>query len=455
MPQQGKKVHFVGIGGIGMSGIAQLLHASGYHVTGSDMHASENTKRLEQLGISVQIGHRADLLPDCDLLVHTSAVGADNPEIRAALQRSIPVLKRAEMLGQIIRHKSQRIAIAGTHGKTTTTAMVARIFSEAGFDPVVINGGIDRSFHGTTKIGKGDIIIFEADEYDRSFLKMSPTDAIITTLEADHLDCYTDLQDIERTFIQFANSLPITGKLAICSDEPVLQKIRPAFQRSVISYGISGEAELRAGDFRYSQAKTEFTVHQKDKPLGRISLAVPGLHNSKNALGATSIALAYGISFDRIADALAQYRGVQRRFDIRKEEPQIMLVDDYAHHPTEIKATLTAARQGWSRRIIAVFQPHLYSRTRDFQREFAAALSLADIAIVTDIYPAREKPIPGVSAQLILDAVEAEQRKSFYHSTDLADTLEQVRKLFREGDMIITLGAGDIWKLLHQLKESL
>ncbi len=449
------KIHFVGIGGIGMCGIAELLHEWGFRISGSDAAASDNIGRLQQKGIAVSIGHSSQNLPDCDVVVYSAAVGSDNPELAAALERGIPAIKRAEMLGEIIRLKPNSIGISGTHGKTTTTSLIGHIFAEHGADPITVVGGVVRDLQTTTRIGNGYTIIFEADEFDRSFLKMRPTHAVITTLESDHMDIYASQEEIEDAFVQFANSVPFFGAIAVCVDEPNIRKILPRIQRRTIGYGFSEAAEFRARDIIQSAGRTRFSVLRNSTVLGSVEIKLPGEHNVKNALAAIAISLEYDIPFDTIAKALGSFQGVQRRFDIIKETPEIMLVDDYAHHPTEVSATLNAARAGWNRRIIAIFQPHLFSRTRDFYRDFATALSAADEAVILDIYPAREQPIPGITSQLIINAGNALSGGGFHYLPDKSKIIEMLNKIHRPGDLIITMGAGDIWKLQAVLKEKL
>ena len=449
-----KKIHLVGIGGIGMCGIAELLIDWDFQISGSDIQVSANTDRLTKLGAKITIGHSKKNVVDCDALIYSSAIESDNPEIIAASKKKIPIIRRAEMLGEMIKLKPISIAVGGTHGKTTTTLMVGYIFSEGKRDPVIIAGGIDKSIKSTVKPGNGDIIIVEADEFDRSFLELSPTQTIITTVEAEHLDCYSSLEDIENTFIQFANSIPFYGTITACIDEPGIRKILPELDKKVNTYGISPDADIYAEDINLQGYNSYFKVKSHGKDIGQVHLSVPGIHNIKNALAAITLGLEFDIPFKTIASSLSKFRGVKRRFEIISETDNYMLVDDYAHHPTEIKATLRAAKDGWNRRIIAIFQPHLFTRTRDFYNEFGEALQEADVIIVLDVFPAREKPIKGISGKLIANAArKLGHREVYYGDRDTLPTL--IKKHTKPGDMIFTLGAGDIWKVHKKIKEIL
>lgn len=448
-----QKFYFVGIGGIGMCGIAELLADWGYQVSGSDILASENTRKLESLGINVFIGHRRENITDCDVLVYSSAVHADNPEIAVAREQKIMVIRRAEMLGEIFKLKPIRIAVSGTHGKTTTTSMIGQIFSEAGRDPIIIAGGIINALGSTTRSGKGDVIIVEADEFDRSFLDLSPTDAIITAIEAEHLDCYSSLEEIEFTFVRFANQVPFFGSIVACIDEPSILNILPRLEKPVITYGINSEdAEITPANIELKELKSSFDVVARHQTIGHIELSVPGIHNVKNALAAVAVALQNDIDFSAISAGLSQFRGVRRRFEIIEDNNDYMLVDDYGHHPTEIKATLAAAKNGWNRRVIAIFQPHLYTRTRDFYQQFGEALQAADEAIVLDVYPAREKPIEGITGKLIVDAAIKLGYHSVYYASDKTQVPKIINRIARRGDIIITLGAGDVNQLHSEIK---
>ena len=449
-----KNVHFVGIGGIGMSGIAEILLSQGFIVTGSDLNKSEVTDRLESLGIKIFVGHLPENLKEADVLVYSSAVSTDNPEVKAAIDRKIPVIKRSEMLAECMRMK-YGIGIAGTHGKTTTTSMVGLVLTEAGIDPTIIVGGKLSSLGGTNaRLGKGDYIVVEADEFDRTFLKLTPVIAALTTLEKEHLDTYKDIEDIKSAFIEFANKVPFFGFVVLCLDEPALQDIIPDINKKILTYGISPQADVRAVDIIHKKNSTEFTVTYLSEELGRIKLNIPGVHNIKNSLVALTIAKEMGVEFGVIKNALESFTGVYRRFET-KYDNDVMVVDDYGHHPTEINVTLDGIRKGWNRRLIAVFQPHLYSRTKDFQAEFGRSFLNSDVFICTDVYPAREKPIEGITGELITNIAKNFGHKNVYYEPDKNKIPDLLKKVYKKGDIIITLGAGDIWKYGEKFVEYL
>ncbi|MEN8191936.1 MAG: UDP-N-acetylmuramate--L-alanine ligase [Bacteroidota bacterium] len=440
-----KKIHFVGIGGIGMSGIAELMLNRGFQIAGSDMSESANTERLRELGIEVSIGHSAENLSDCDVLVYSSAVNTENPEVKEAIERNIPVIKRSEMLAETMRMK-YGIGIAGTHGKTTTTSMVGLVLTEAEIDPTIIVGGKLSGLGGTNaRLGNSDYIVVEADEFDRTFLSLTPSIAAITTLESEHLDTYKDLDDIKGAFIQFANKVPFFGFVVLCLDEPALQDIIPLINKKTITYGLTHQADVRAVDIEHDEFNSSYTVVYKGKELGRITINLPGTHYIKNSLVAVTIATELGVEFSVIKKALEAFTGVYRRFET-KFVNDILVVDDYAHHPTEISATLSGIRNGWKRRLVAVFQPHLYSRTKDFYAEFGRAFLDSDVFICTDIYPAREEKIEGVSGELVANAAKSYGHKRVIYEPEKEKVPELLMALERKGDIIITLGAGDIWK---------
>ena len=440
-----KKIHFVGIGGIGMSGIAEIMLNRGFEISGSDMNESANTERLKDLGIKVSIGHSAENVTDCDLLVYSSAVNKENPEVKAAMDRNIPVIKRSEMLAETMRMK-YGIGIAGTHGKTTTTSMVGLVLTEAGIDPTIIVGGKLSGLGGTNaRLGNSDYIVVEADEFDRTFLSLTPSIAAITTLESEHLDTYKDLNDIKGAFVQFANKVPFFGFVVLCLDEPALQDIMPLINKKIITYGLTYQADVRATDIIHDQFETSYTLVYKGEELGRITLNIPGTHNVKNSLVAVTIAKELGVEFGVIKKALESFNGVYRRFET-KYKNDILVVDDYAHHPTEISATLSGIRKGWKRRLVAVFQPHLYSRTRDFYAEFGRAFLDSDLFICTDVYPAREEKIEGISGELVTNAAKSYGHKNVIYEPDKEKIPYMLMDIVESGDIVITLGAGDIWK---------
>ena len=437
-----KNIHFVGIGGIGMSGIAEILSSYDLSISGCDLKSSPVTERLSRMGIPVAI----------DLIVISSAVKSTNEEVTRARSERIPVIRRAEMLGELTRLK-RSVAIAGTHGKTTTSAMAAMVLAEAGLDPTLIVGGVLRNIDSNARLGAGQYLVVEADEYDRSFLKLSPTWAVITNIEADHLDCYRDLDDIRQTFGQFASSVPFFGAVIGCSDDGNVEALLQALPKRAIRYGLGENADVRAVAVRFDPAGTSFDVVQRGGVLRRISLRVPGEHNVRNALAAVAAGLELDVPFEAIAAGLARFTGVERRFQIIGEYAGALLVDDYAHHPTEIQATLEAARRTYpDRRLVALFQPHLYSRTRDFCEGFAEALALADLALVSPIYAAREEPIEGVTASLIVDAATTHGARNVQLvDRERAGIVAQLRETLRRGDIFVTMGAGDV----HHVGEDL
>lgn len=449
-----KKIHFVGIGGIGMSGIAEILINKGFQVSGSDLHLTEVTKRLEELGAKIYEGHSPENVKDADVLVYSSAVIPDNAEVKAAAERNIPIIKRAEMLAETMRMQ-YGIGIAGTHGKTTTTSMVGLTLTEGGIDPTIIVGGKLSGLGGTNaRLGNGEFIVVEADEFDRTFLKLAPTIAAITTLEREHLDTYKDLDDIKTAFIEFANKVPFYGFVVICLDEPALQDIIPFINKTIFTYGTTAQADVRAIDIEYEGFKSEYTVIYKGKELGRIKLNIPGEHYVKNSLVAVTIGMELGIDFKIIKKALEKFTGVYRRFEI-KYKNDILVLDDYAHHPTETSATLSGIRAAWDRRLVVVFQPHLFSRTKDFYQDFGRSFLNSDVFICTDIYPAREKPVEGVTGEMIANITRKYGHKNVIYIPDKKDIPKKLMELKKSGDIIVTMGAGDIWKYGEKFVELL
>jgi UDP-N-acetylmuramate--alanine ligase len=443
-----KKIHFVGIGGIGMSGIAEILLDQGFNVSGSDKALSEVTERLQRLGAKIFQGHKADnIQADVDALVYSSAVALDNPEVTEAQRRNIPIIRRAEMLAEVMRLK-YGVGVAGTHGKTTTTSMISLVLMEGGLDPTVIVGGKLSGLGGTNaRLGKGEFIVVEADEFDRSFLSLTPTVAVLTTLETDHLDCYRDLEDIKGAFVQFASRVPFYGFVVLCLDEPALQDIMPHLsKKKIITYGLNPQADIQAVELRHRDNTTTFTIMRGERELGNVTLQIPGKHNVQNALAAIAVGLELGVSFDNAKAGIEKFSGVYRRWEKKGEVNGITVYDDYAHHPTECRATLAGAKAGWRRRVVCVFQPHLYSRTRDFYEEFGKAFLLSDLLIVTDVYPAREEPIQGVSGELIINAARQYGHKDARYVPDKKHVVDVLLKTVKENDIIITMGAGDIWK---------
>jgi UDP-N-acetylmuramate--alanine ligase len=449
-----RHIHFVGIGGIGMSGIAEVLHNLGYAVSGSDSRESEVTRRLACLGIRVAIGHAAEHLGEADVVVRSSAVTPDNPEILAARHRLIPVIQRAEMLAELMRMK-YGVAVAGSHGKTTTTSMVATVLARGGFDPTMVIGGRLNALGSNAKLGRGDFLVAEADESDGSFLKLSPTIAVVTTIDAEHLDYYRDLAHIQESFLQFINKVPFYGLAVLCLDQENIQALLPRVEKRFVTYGLRAQADLQAEGMSFSGMATGFDVRWKAEPLGQVRLQVPGLHNVYNALAAIAVGLDLEMDFPTIRDALEEFAGVDRRFQVRGEAGGITVVDDYGHHPTEIQATLNAAKRGFGRRLIACFQPHRYTRTQALLKEFVTAFYEADVLFVTEIYPAGEPPIPGVSGRQIADGVAEHGHRNVSFVARKEELAAAALAAAQPGDMILTLGAGDVWKVGEDILQRL
>lgn len=449
-------IHFVGIGGIGMSGMAELLHKLGFNISGSDQNSSERTESLQTMGLHISKGHSGENVNGADVVVYSSAVQRDNPEILAAENKQVPVIRRAEMLAELLKVKPTSIAIAGTHGKTTTCSMLGEILTTADFHPTMVIGGIVNKFQSNTISGSGDVIVVEADEFDRSFLTLQPTMGLITNLDLEHLDCYENLEDLQMAFTQFANAVPFYGKVGVCIDNHNAAAIIPNIKRPVVTFGVHEDAEIQASNLQFENNHSTFTLSIHGEPRGELTVHVPGEHNVKNALGAAVLALELDTPFDKIQAGLDQYTGVRRRFDIKyTTNSNIMIVDDYAHHPSEVSATLKAAKTGWNNRIIAIFQPHLFTRTRDFYHDFAEAFLQADILIVTDIYEAREKPIPGITAQIISDEAERLGHKHVELIADQANIPARLKEIVQANDMIITMGAGNIWRQCDWIYEAI
>ncbi|MEN6475722.1 MAG: UDP-N-acetylmuramate--L-alanine ligase [Syntrophaceae bacterium] len=451
-----RKIHFVGIGGIGMSGIAELLLNLGFSISGSDISASETVDRLKDLGARVDIGHAPENLGDAEVVVYSSAVALTNPECLAAKEKGLPVIPRAEMLAELMRMKYS-IAIAGTHGKTTTTSMLATILAKAKLDPTAIIGGKLDIFNSNAKLGDGELLVAEADESDRSFLKLLPIIALVTNIEEEHMDCYRDIDDIRDTFVEFLNKVPFYGFNAVCLDDKHIQQILPLLTRKVITYGTSSQARYRFIEPVFKGFGSTFTAYRGDEALGEITLNVPGMHNCLNALGALATAMEIGVQLPVIREGLASFTGVQRRCHVRGEAQGILIMDDYGHHPTEIKMTLRALKNGFpERRIVAVFQPHRYTRTRDLFYDFITAFYDAAVLYITGIYAASETPVPGVSAAHLADEVKGHGHRQVMYVEDKTTLPAALKQMVQPGDIVLFLGAGDIWrqgiKLLELIK---
>ena len=449
------RTYFIGIGGAGMSGIAELLYHNGFEVSGSDMQESAQTDYLQNLGIKIFRGHRAENVSDAELAVYSSAVRADNPEIRHARELGIPVIRRAEMLGELMRLK-YTLAIAGTHGKSSTTSLVGSIFEKAGEDPSVIVGGIVQGKGSGTTIGKGSYLVAEADEYDHSFLRMMPSSAIITNIDTDHLDTYRDLDDIKNAFAEFANKVPFYGQIVLCLDDAGCQDILSRLSKPVITYGFSPQATYSVKQSRYSEKGSEFSVYRNGEFLDDFSIRLLGRHNIQNAVGALALATEESIPVEISKKALAEFAGVKRRMEFKGMVEGALLFDDYAHHPTEVAASLSAFRESFpNRRIITVFQPHLYSRTKDHAEEFGTVFLGSDVLLVCDIYGAREEPLEGISGKLVFDFAHARGHKNARFIGAKENALGILIEEIKGDDLIVLMGAGNITSLSAKILEAI
>ena len=446
-----QQIHLVGIGGSGMSGIAEILLNLGYRVSGSDQRRSDVIERLEQLGAKIFVGHEASHVHGAHVVVYSSAVSRDNIEVQVARQRAIPVIPRAEMLAELMRLK-YGVAVAGTHGKTTTTSMIGAVLSEGRLDPTIVVGGRVINLGSNARLGQGDYLVAEADESDGSFLKLAPTIAVVTTVDAEHLDHYGTLDAIRDAFVTFVNKVPFYGAAVLCLDQPNIQLLLPRIDKRIITYGLESGADLVGRRLHLAGLTSRFEVFQRGTLLGECTLQVPGRHNVLNALAAIAVAIDLEVPFHTIQRALAGFAGVQRRFQVRGEVEGITVVDDYGHHPVEIRATLATAKAGFDRRVVVVFQPHRYTRTLHLREEFLTAFNQADVLVVMDIYAAGETPIPGVSAAELADAIRAHgHRDVTYLGRDRAGVIDHVVNISRPGDLILTLGAGDVSQLGPEL----
>jgi UDP-N-acetylmuramate--alanine ligase len=446
MKRKVKNIHFVGIGGIGMSGIAEVLLNLGYRISGSDIAPSDTTQRLTSLGATIFTGHDASHLSNADVVVTSTAVKANNPEVMEAHSRGIPVIPRAEMLAELLKMKFS-IAVSGSHGKTTTTSMVATVLAYGALDPTMVVGGKLASIGSNAKIGDGDIIVAEADESDGSFLKLCPSLAVITNIDLEHLDYYRDIEDIKAAFLQFANIVPFYGSTILCLDDENVKNILPNIKRHTITYGLTSPADYRAGEILFDGASSTFSVYYKGEPCGDVTLNVPGRFNVYNALAAIAVAREFDMEFPTIFEGLRRFAGVHRRLEVMGKTHGVTVVDDYGHHPTEIKETLAAARHVWKDRIIVVFQPHRYTRTRALFKEFLTAFPDADTLIITDIYAASEDPIEGVNAITLCEAIRRCGHEDVIHLSRFEDIINHLLKIAKPTDVIITQGAGNVWKI--------
>ena len=449
-----RDVHFVGIGGVGMSGIAEILLALGFNVSGSDLQESPTVKRLRSLGAQVRVGHRKEHLDKADVLVYSSAVAEDNPEVVAARERRIPVIPRAEMLAELMRMQTS-VAVAGMHGKTTTTSLIASVMSHAGLDPTVVIGGKLNALGGGAHLGQGDLLVAEADESDKSFLKLFPTIALITNIDLEHMDCYSSIEEIRSTFLEFINRIPFYGYAIVCLDDPQVQRIIPLISKRFLTYGLSSQARIRASKPRLERDRSVFQVYRENSLLGEIRLPMPGMHNVVNSLAAVTVAELFNVPFTTLKEALESFPGVQRRFTKRGVAAGVTVIDDYGHHPAEIKAVLLAARQMADKRIAVLFQPHRYSRTQALFDDFLTAFHDADLLYIMDIYPASEKPIAGVTGAKLCEGIRAQGHKTARFLGDRSGIALQIAEELEPGDMLITLGAGDVTKIGPQILEQL
>ncbi|MEN8752638.1 MAG: UDP-N-acetylmuramate--L-alanine ligase [Desulfobacterales bacterium] len=440
-------IHFVGIGGIGMSGIAELLLNLGYTVSGSDLKSSEITERLKRFGGLILKGHAEDHVGNADVVVVSSAVDADNPEVRAARQASIPVIPRAEMLAELMRLKYS-IAVAGAHGKTTTTSIVSAVLDRGGLDPTVVIGGKLKSIGTNARLGEGDFIVAEADESDGSFLKMSPTIAVVTNIDREHLDHYPDLDAIKSAFLEFIDRIPFYGLAVLCLDNESVQSLIPEIKKRYTTYGMSTQADVQARNLIFEGLRSRFTLHHQGEPLGDIRLNLPGIHNVYNAMASVAVGFELGIPFETVKAALETVEGVQRRLEIKGDVNGITIVDDYGHHPTEIKTTLQAAKEAWpDRRMVVVFQPHRYSRTRALFDEFTRSFYQSDVLLVLPIYSAGENVIEGVDSSSMCDGIRQHGHKEVICKDTIAAAVAGLKDILVPGDILLTLGAGDVWKV--------
>ncbi|AFM27330.1 UDP-N-acetylmuramate--L-alanine ligase [Desulfomonile tiedjei] len=452
--KQVKDVHFVGIGGVGMSGIAEIMLALGFGISGSDVRGSGMTERLKELGARIWIGHHRDHLEKADVVVFSSAVSMDNPELMAARERMIPIIPRAEMLAELMRMQTS-VTVAGMHGKTTTTSMIASVLSAAGLDPTVVIGGKLDTLGSGARLGAGDLLVAEADESDRSFLKLFPTIAVVTNMDLEHLDCYSSIEEIRSVFLEYINRIPFYGYAIVCLDDPQVQNIIPHIEKRFITYGLSTQANFHARRPVFESGVTSFEVYKEHTRLGEIRLPMPGIHNLVDSLAAVTVADLFDVPFACTQEALESFPGVQRRFTVRGKADGITIIDDYGHHPTEIRAVLQAARQIAPSRIAVLFQPHRYTRTQALFQDFLTCFHDADLLYVMDIYPASEKPIEGVTGWALSQGIHSRGHKTVRFLPDRQAIPAEVAKDLKPGDMLITLGAGDVTRIGPEILEEL
>ena len=446
-------MHFIGIGGIGMSGIAEILINLGYEVSGSDLRESEQTSRLRQMGATIYIGHYSSNIHDYHVVVTSSAIKPNNPEIVEAVNRKIPIIHRSEMLAEIVRLK-HGIGVAGTHGKTTTSSLLAYVLFHGGFNPTSVIGGKVLNFGSNAQVGEGEYIVFEADESDGSFLKLLPTIGVVTNIDADHLDHYKYFEGLKEAFLTYMNNIPFYGYSVVCIDDHSIEELLPRVERPYVTYGLSAGADFRAQDLRIVDGRTVYSCYYKEEKLGDVTLSLLGEHNVVNSLSVVAVALELGVPFPLIAEGIARFKGVGRRLEHIGEINGITVIDDYGHHPTEVRATLEALKN-LDRRLVVVFQPHRYSRTKLLCDEFGQAFPMADVLMLTEIYAAGEEPMEGVNSELLKEAISRHEQKNVDIISSFDEIPDRIASVIKEGDIVLTLGAGDIYKAGPMILEKL
>ena len=447
-----RHVHFVGVGGIGMSGLAEILRNLRFDVSGSDLKEGDTTRRLARFGVRIDVGHRAQNVSGSDVVVYSSAIDSTNPELLQARQLGIPVVSRAEMLAELMRVK-YGVAIAGSHGKTTTTSLVATVLSAAGFDPTVVVGGRMAALGTNARLGEGDLLVAEADESDGSFLRLTPTIAVVTNIDPEHLDHYGTHERLKQAFLQFVEKVPFYGLAVLCLDHPDVQDLLPQIQRRHVTYGLSPQADYSARAIEFEGTSVRFSAYRRQESLGQFSVRMPGAHNVLNTLAAIAVADELAVPLDVLRESLSSFHGVARRFTVTATVDGVVFVDDYGHHPAEVRATLAAARRAYSGRVVVVFQPHRYTRTRSLFEEFTKAFNDCDLLVVIPVYPAGEKPIVGATGERLADAITVHGHHSVHYSESFDAVAELLTPQLRGGDVVIALGAGDVNKVLKVIQE--
>ncbi|HWP92329.1 MAG TPA: UDP-N-acetylmuramate--L-alanine ligase [Thermodesulfobacteriota bacterium] len=449
-----KEIHFIGIGGIGMSGIAEVLLNMGYSVTGSDLKRTEIIERLERLGASIYIGHAPENIKAPDVVVTSSAINKNNPEVLQAKSKKIPIIPRAEMLAELMRLK-YGIAVAGSHGKTTTTSMISTVLDYGGFDPTIVVGGKVKTLGSNAHLGNGNFMVVEADESDGSFLMLSPVIAVVTNIDREHLDYYENIIHLQDAFSDFLNKIPFYGLAVLSADCPRVKSIIPNFRKRLVTYGFSPQADFRAEEVIVNGFETTFRVSYRDSFLGQVKLHVPGRHNAENALASFAVGMELGMSFERIRDGLAEFRGIDRRLQVKGEQKGVLIIDDYGHHPEEIRVTLRALRESFSRRLVVVFQPHRYTRTHLLFDDFVKVLKETDVLLILDIYAAGEAPIADVSSEKLAEAIKKAGHNGVFYVGKMDEAVDHALRILRPGDIVLTLGAGNVWTLGEKMMKEI